>query len=310
MSLDPAAVQIANERLWAAHPELAGRQLTADPADAALRQEWRNHYNAAVAAAVPPPPAVVPAPAAPPPAVAPVAACPPAPPPVTVTKCDQVKGHVREGDIVLRGERGNEESEFIGKVSGCDYSHAGIVARNAKGELVVVDAYPGRSSGAVAEQSVDDFFCGHGATHGAVTRPKDCAAADKAARWAMDQTSDPDYEFDLWDPWNNDPKRLYCADFVHQSFQNAGVDLVPAKTDLLDAAHRDTTIAEARRMAANDSKLAKLASDDRIEQELRNRTGGSSEYITPCDVAKNAGTDPVVVYDSGVGRGAGGGKKN
>jgi uncharacterized protein YycO len=220
-----------------------------------------------------------------------------------------MKNNVQEGDIVLRGEAGDAESEFIAKVSGCPYSHAGIVARNAAGDLVVVDAYPGRSSGAVAEQSIDDFFCGHHATDGIVTRPKDCDAAKKAAKWAMDQTADPSYKFDLWDPWNNDPKSLYCADFVYQCFQNAGVDLVPVKTDLLDAAHRDKTIEEARKMAQQDTKLAKLASDKKIEAELRKRTGGNSEYITPCQMGINPGTDTVATLNT-AGSGSGSGKKS
>jgi hypothetical protein len=219
-----------------------------------------------------------------------------------------MKKNLQEGDIVLRGESGDAESDFIAKVSGCPYSHAGIVARNAAGDLVVVDAYPGRSSGAVAESTVDDFFCGHKATDGIVTRPKDCDAAKKAAQWAIAQTGDPSYTFDLWDPWNNDPKALYCADFVYQSYQNAGVDLVPAKTDLLDAAHRDTTIKEARKMAAQDDIRAKLASDARIEAELRKRTGGSSEYITPCQMGINPGTDTVATLKA-AGSGKGGSKK-
>ncbi|MEA3643190.1 MAG: YiiX/YebB-like N1pC/P60 family cysteine hydrolase [Lamprobacter sp.] len=216
-----------------------------------------------------------------------------------------MKNHVKEGDIVLRGEAGDSESDFLAKVSGCPYSHAGIVAKNAAGDLVVVDAYPGRSSGAVAETTVDDFFCGHHATDGLVARPKDCKAAEKAAQWAMSQTSDPGYVFDLWDPWNSDPKRLYCADFVYQSFQNAGVDLAPTKTDLMDSSHRATTIAEARKMAAQDSKLAKLASDKKIEAELRKRTGGNSEYITPCQMGLNSGVTPAATLKTSASGGGG-----
>jgi hypothetical protein len=59
----------------------------------------------------------------------------------TTSNCKDMKNHVQEGDIVVRGERGDDESEFIAKVSRCNFSHAGIVARNEKGELVVVDAY-------------------------------------------------------------------------------------------------------------------------------------------------------------------------
>jgi hypothetical protein len=294
MSLDPAAIRIANQRLWAAHPELGGRALGTDAADAPLRAEWQRYYTEA-ANKKPPPPAAVPAAVVPPPAAKPVAACGAAKPRMT-SDCKDIRNHVQEGDVILRGERGDSESEFIAKVSGCEFSHAGIVARNAKGELVAVDAYPGRKGGAVAESPIDDFFCGHGATDGLVARPSDPATAKKAAAWAQAQTSKPDYVFDLWDPWNNDPKRLYCADFVYQSYQNAGLDLAPVKTDLLDATHRATTIAEARKMS--DNPLAGVAPDAKIEEILRKKTGGSSEYITPCQVAQNANTCPVLRYKS------------
>lgn len=303
MALDPTAVIIANQKLWNAHPELGGRQLTSNAADSSLRSEWMTYYNSAVAAAAGPP-AAIPSPAAAP-AVSPVVACPSSPTPVETPNCADMKNHVHEGDIVLRGEAGDPESDFLAKVSGCPYSHAGIVTKNAAGNLVIVDAYPGRSTGAVAEIPVDDFFCGHHATNGLVSRPKDCDAAIKAAQWAMSQTSDTGYVFDLWDPWNNDPKRLYCADFVYQSFQNAGVDLAPTKTDLLDSFHGATTISEARKLATQDTTLAKLASDKKIEAELRKRTGGNSEYITPCQMGLNPGVDPVATLKTSGGGGSG-----
>jgi hypothetical protein len=308
--MDRHAVQLANERLWAAHPELGRRQLTDDPADKSLRAEWSRYYADASTVAAPPP-AVSPAPAPPPPAAAVVATCPAAPAPITTGDCKEIKNHVQEGDIVLRGERGDDESEFIAKVSKCKFSHAGIVARNDKGELVVVDAYPGRgpkgdeNKKAVAANSVDSFFCGHGATQGMVARPKDCTTAQKAAKWAYDQTKDPDYEFDLFDPWNKDPKSLYCADFVYQSYQNAGVDLVPDKMDFLSPANRADTLS-----AARDFKWkAKFASDRKLQNELLKMTGGSSDYITPCQVGSNSHTDTIVNFDTSTPSGASGGKK-
>lgn len=312
MSLDRATVSAANEALWKAHPELGGRQLTTGSPDAALRHEWMQAYEAEVTKK-PPPPAAVPAPAVPPAPAAPVVACgaaPPPPPPVNVGDCKAVKLQVQEGDIVLRGQRGDNESEFIGKVSGCDYSHAGIVARDESGDLVVVDAYPGRgpvehtkktnvrtNTDAVEAHPVDEFFCGntdHRPTHGLVARPKDSAKAQQAAQWAIDQTSNPEYRFNLWNPWDKSPKQVYCSDFVYQCFQNAGLDIVPDKTDFLDATHRATTLAEARKM----DFLAMLATDEAIETDLRRRTGGSSEYITPCQVAVNPETQVTAFYES------------
>ncbi len=60
MPLNSVAVNQANRRLWAAHPELAGRALTRDPADAELRREWMRYYREATQ---PQAPAVAAAPA-------------------------------------------------------------------------------------------------------------------------------------------------------------------------------------------------------------------------------------------------------
>src|ERR1022692_3553166 len=100
-----------------------------------------------------------------------------------------------------------------------------------------LDAVPATRTRSLQIASIR-FFCGHGATQGLVTRPKDDKAAKKAAQWAYDQSKDPDYTFDLFDPWNSDPKRLYCADFVYQSYQNAGTDLVPDKMDFFSPANK------------------------------------------------------------------------
>src|SRR5438045_2354536 len=45
MPLDPNAVEVANRRLWVAHPELRGRALPPNPEDASLRTEWLNYYR-------------------------------------------------------------------------------------------------------------------------------------------------------------------------------------------------------------------------------------------------------------------------
>jgi len=299
--MDKNAVRIANQRLWDAHPELGGRSLSTDPADASLRTEWNRYYQNAVSATASQP-KTKPSPAQTPPPATIITPCPLAPQAITVNNCQENKNHVQEGDIVLRGERGDSESEFISKISKCDYSHAGIVAKNERGELVVVDAYPGRNS-AVGANSVDDFFCGHGATHGLAVRPKDCQAAKKAAQWAMAQTKEPDYVFDIWDPWNKDPKRLYCADFVYQSYQNAGVNLVPEKMDFLSDANRENTLS-----AVKESEKYKnlplyeraLATDRKIAADLKKKAGGTSQYITPCQVASNPNMTKIVAFEKPV----------
>ena len=235
----------------------------------------------------------------------PITTCPIDPPITKINDCKKIKDNVQEGDIVLRGQRNDDSSKLISKISKCDYSHAGIVSCNDKGELVVVDAYPGRGTGddedlnAVGSSTLDDFFCGHGATHGLVSRPKDSKAAKKAAKWALEQTKDPDYKFDLYDPWNEDPKKLYCADFVYQSFENAGVDLVPKKMDFLSEENKENTLSVARDSMKNDYGKVKtfLATDKQLEEGLK-KNYKSTEYITPCQVADNSNMDTKVKFDT------------
>lgn len=65
--LSPQAIEAANQGLWQAHPELKGRQLTMEPADARYRKEWFDRYQAALKPSVPGPsasPPVVPKPPA------------------------------------------------------------------------------------------------------------------------------------------------------------------------------------------------------------------------------------------------------
>jgi len=50
-ALSPSATKAANEALWAAHPELRGRQLSSGPEDAALRAEWMRSYRGAASPA-------------------------------------------------------------------------------------------------------------------------------------------------------------------------------------------------------------------------------------------------------------------
>ncbi len=281
--LNQIGVKKANADFYAKYPNMRGKSL-----NASMRREWMDSYikhGSEIETQKNTLPKKKPNTI--------VQQCPPSPKPITLNKCDEIKKHVNEGDIVLRGEQGDSESEFFAKVSNCDFSHAGIVARDSKGDLVV-DAYLGRgvdNKNAVAH-SVDDFFCGHKATQGLVSRPKDCVASKKAAEWAMKQTEDPDYTFDLFDPWNKDKKSLYCSDFVHQSYQNAGLDLVPNKMDFLSPANKANTLKEAR----NFDKKGYLLSDAKLKKHLLQKTGGSSEYITPYQVADNLNTKTVVNF--------------
>jgi hypothetical protein len=48
-ALDPVAVKEANQKLWAAHPELKGRQLTKSPEDSKYAIEWVKYYKESLA---------------------------------------------------------------------------------------------------------------------------------------------------------------------------------------------------------------------------------------------------------------------
>ena len=211
--------------------------------------------------------------------------------------CKGLASTVKEGDIVLRSTPGSD-SDLIRQLGRCDYSHSGIVTRNAAGELVVTDAYPGRGSGnkeAVSNESVEDFFCSdsHGPPDkGLVARPEDPEAARKAAEWAQEQTSDPAYKFDIMSDFRTSPKDVYCSDFVHQAFQNAGVDLVPSPMDFMSATNKANTLEGMREFLktgadGRGAKLgAKVVSDSKLERKLKS-TFSNFEYITPCQVADN-----------------------
>ncbi|MCB2262283.1 MAG: hypothetical protein LGR52_04990 [Candidatus Thiosymbion ectosymbiont of Robbea hypermnestra] len=304
MALDPTAARIADERLWQTYPELERRPPDLGPEAAEYRQIWRENYGEAVARKAPPPkrrpqPAPTPPPSAKAPSV--VQQCPAAPDKKKVTDCKDMKNHVQEGDVVLRSTPG-ADSDLIRKAGRCDYSHAGIVSKNAKGKLVVVDAYPERTGGDVKEESIDDFFCEHDTFKGQVARPKNHKLGKKAADWAMEQTKDLDYKFDIFNPWNRDPKQLYCSDFVYQAYQNAGVELTPKKMDFLSPKNKENTLDALREYvkskgSSTERLLVKLASDSKLGEELKKKAGGNSEYITPCQVAVNNHMDTVVDFD-------------
>lgn len=203
-------------------------------------------------------------------------------------KCKELAKQAKEGDIVARSTPGSD-SDLIRKLGRCEYSHAGIVTKNSAGELVVTDAMPreGGGKGAVGnEETVEDFFChkDHGPPDkGTIARPNDPAISKKAADWAQQQTSDPAYKFDIFSDFRNSSKDVYCSDFVHQAFQNAGLDTVPAPIDFMSSANKQNTI-DGIRDFKNLPKI--LASDSKLEGEIKKQVS-NFEYITPCQVTDN-----------------------
>jgi len=111
----PTPTQQANERLWAAHPELSGRALTSTTADAELRREWMRYYHEASEPSSPPDPEYTPA-------VTPKSSFPPAPPSsvtpcVSEEKCKDESGRIcrccNMSKITLYVQKGDSPSEII-----------------------------------------------------------------------------------------------------------------------------------------------------------------------------------------------------
>lgn len=216
--------------------------------------------------------------------------------------CKSLAAQAQEGDIVLRSTPG-ADSDLIRKLARCDYSHSGIVTKNAAGQMVVVDAYPGRSAGAVGEESVEDFFChkDHGPPDkGMVARPNDPAISKQAADWARLQLSDPAYKFDIASDFRDTAKDVYCSDFVYQAFQNGGTDLVPNPMDFMSPTSKQNTLDGLRDYVKDTGGVkekwgTKLASNSKIESEAKKKFT-NFEYITPCQVADNAHVKPVATF--------------
>ena len=270
MALDPKATRAANEKLWAAYPELGRRRLTGSSADSKYRAEWNRFYKEETAKEKPPAAKEKPKPAPPPPEPEPVGTCAP-PIKKKIKDCKKIAPEVKEGDVVLRSTPG-DDSDLIRAVAKCEYSHAGIVVKDAKGDLVIADAYPERTDGDVKTETVESFFCGHGTDKGLVARPKDCDVGEKAAQWALSQTKEKDYKFDLFNPWDGDPKQLYCSDFVYQAYGAAGADIVPDKMDFLTPANKKNTLDALREFAKTSSEiLGSSVSWRRLRQTQRLR---------------------------------------
>lgn len=219
--------------------------------------------------------------------------------------CKELAKQAQEGDVVMRSTPG-DDSNLIRKLGNCEFSHSGIVTKNAAGKLVVVDAYPGRgpdNKKAVGEESVEDFFCSQRhdpapPDKGQISRPKDPAVAKKAADWARDQIKNPDYKFNIFSDWKANGNDLYCSDFVHRAFQNAGEELVPSKMDFLSSANKKNTIDGVRDFAKTGAMGGKakagayVTSDAALEKKIRSQIA-TSEYITPCQVGNNASMTKV-----------------
>lgn len=105
MPLDEKACAAADQDFFAAHPELNGRQLTMEPADAKMRQEWMALYAKNEAGQKPPPPAKKPD--------DPVAPCP--------LKKKSIKGRFVETKLKC-GDKGHVQAEGVNLAAGAEAS--------------------------------------------------------------------------------------------------------------------------------------------------------------------------------------------
>ncbi len=223
--------------------------------------------------------------------------------------CKSLAESVKEGDVVLRSTAATE-SDLIRKLGGCDYSHAGIVTKDPTdpSKFMVTDAYP-RGGSDVGTESVEDFFCskkhsdppGTAPDKGLVARPKDPAVAKKAAEWAQQQTKDPAYKFNIFNDFRSDPKDVYCSDFVHQAFQNGGVDVVPNPMDFMSSTNKANTVDALREFVkkggyGRPAQMAEpLTSNSMLERKIKGKFT-NFEYITPCQVANNSHMTKVASF--------------
>lgn len=223
--------------------------------------------------------------------------------PASVSDCKELAKQAQEGDIVVRSTPGSD-SDLIRKLGKCEYSHAGIVTKNAAGDLVVTDAYPGRNDGAVKNESVEDFFCNkdHGPPDkGTISRPNDPEVAKKAAEWAQSQTTDPAYTFDIFSDFRGSPNEVYCSDFVHQAFENAGVDIVPSPMDFMSSSNKKNTIDTMRDFAKTGGlgegiqSMAEWAPDFVLKIAIKTKYS-NFKYVTPCQVANSSQVSAVASF--------------
>ena len=219
-----------------------------------------------------------------------------------VNDCQKIGENLKEGDLVFRSDRHSHVSELIREITGCHYSHVGIVAKDTDGNLVIVDADEKRgknedgssnNSQAVAAITVEKFFCESRATQGLVVRPKNNKASQKAAKWAMEQTKNKEYKYDIWDPWASNKKTVYCSDLVYQAFKNIGINLSRRKLRLFTKKRIQQELTAIRKYSSSKTfnvgdkeSLAFFLDDEELEKIMRKKTHNKTTYINPCDLIK------------------------
>ncbi len=147
---------------------------------------------------------------------------------------DSVSGLLRSGDICMRRGTGIASHVVVhcgGKSE--DFSHCGIVVKEADGNIYVCHAVPdeGESpddSDRVRLVPISDFYGKGKAVRGAVFRVAcsdsiaGAAALAAKEKWRLNVAFDHAYKWD-------DTTRLYCTQLVAMAYMRYGVDLVETR---------------------------------------------------------------------------------
>jgi len=208
--------------------------------------------------------------------------------------------HLKEGDIVLR-EGVGRESEFIQKLTGSPWSHAGIIGRNGDDKLVVVDIYP-REGSDVESLPIEKFFKPKSAKQGLILRYKgDASVAEGAAQKARKTISEEGMRYDIFDEYTENIGRQYCSEFVYQTYRKGlSVNLVPKPMDLKEPKNRrEKTLDLMVEYADIRSDWAKVASDDTLrERATKVLKGHSGHFIAPSQLESSPLTEQVVGFST------------
>jgi hypothetical protein len=219
---------------------------------------------------------------------------------------------VKPGDILLREGPGTD-SDLIMKITNHPFSHAGIVVRKPNNSLVALDAYPDRGNLAVSTVTLEDFFDTTHAKSGVLVRY--CSAgtlsegiAQKVSEWALTQIS-VNYEFDLFDPYDNNNNNLYCSEFVWRCFLTQRINLVALPINILSHDNKENTLNALVDFAYASGTAPRIAMRSKVRTEVIKKLGSHKGlFIAPYQLLESDDTikvaDVVTILE-----GAGGGEK-
>lgn len=138
-----------------------------------------------------------------------------------------IKKHLKEGDLVFRRGTSIESSAVLLASSKGVYSHVGIVSKDERDKLVIIHAVPGESESLdgkdrVKKDAPEQFYNPDKAISGAIMRVQ-CASIhlhEAAAKALTFYTRRIEFDHEYNDA---DTTRLYCTELVYLAYKSAGV---------------------------------------------------------------------------------------